>query len=167
MRTLLLTLGLCSITLAHAQMGTEALSPERKQEIQAQRVAFLTQRMALTPEEAQVFWPVYNSYEQELETLRKAQPNGRRGTMASDEWSEEQARTMLFEELAFDRKMLDLRERYYERFIQAIGARKTMTMQHAEREFHREIFKRVRNERSGKGPGRGGKEQRPAPERKI
>ncbi len=36
--------------------------PER---VEALRTAFLTNRLALTPEEAAVFWPVYNAFDGE------------------------------------------------------------------------------------------------------
>lgn len=36
-----------------------------KEKIMAEKIAFLTMEVGLTPEEAQVFWPVYNQVEKE------------------------------------------------------------------------------------------------------
>ena len=36
-----------------------------KEKLMAEKVAFLTLEIGLTPEEAQVFWPVYNQVEKE------------------------------------------------------------------------------------------------------
>ena len=33
---------------------------QMKERLQAEHIAFLTEKLELTPEEAQVFWPVYN-----------------------------------------------------------------------------------------------------------
>ena len=38
---------------------------------QAEKIGYITQRLQLTPEEAQVFWPVYNESKMEGEAVRK------------------------------------------------------------------------------------------------
>lgn len=47
-----------------AQSGK--LSEEKRKEFEAQKVAFFTQEMDLSPEEAAVFWPLYNEMQQKL-----------------------------------------------------------------------------------------------------
>ena len=45
--------------------------PQRKGErIEALKIAYITQALKLTVEEAQNFWPVYNTYTQEIKTAR-------------------------------------------------------------------------------------------------
>ena len=44
---------------------------DKNETISAMKISFLTQKLNLTPREAQVFWPVYNQYEDELESVRK------------------------------------------------------------------------------------------------
>lgn len=41
--------------------------------LKAEQVAFITDQVGLTPEEAQVFWPVYNKVEDRQTELRKAE----------------------------------------------------------------------------------------------
>ena len=54
----------------------EAQSPQAKQNsIQVLKVAFITKDLFLTAEEAQKFWPVYNSYTEELKKVRKDYKN--------------------------------------------------------------------------------------------
>ena len=44
--------------------------------VKAVRVALLTEKMSLSTEEAEKFWPVYNDYEKEQKMIReKFQPN--------------------------------------------------------------------------------------------
>ena len=47
-----------------AQSGK--LSDEKRKEFEAQKIAFFTQEMELTPEEAVVFWPLYNEMQQKM-----------------------------------------------------------------------------------------------------
>src|SRR5687768_4007221 len=43
-----------------------------RERVEAMKVGFLTQRLSLDTEEAKVFWPVYDKYQEELEALRKS-----------------------------------------------------------------------------------------------
>ena len=54
-----------------AQDGNE----ETGKNLEAVRVAFITNHLKLSPEEAQKFWPVYNNYIQEVKRARKDNPN--------------------------------------------------------------------------------------------
>jgi len=46
---------------AQKQNSTEQRK-EKKEMLEAQKIAFITSELSLTPEEAQTFWPVYNEY---------------------------------------------------------------------------------------------------------
>lgn len=43
------------------------------QKIESEKIAYYTQAIGLTPEEAKLFWPVYDSIEKEQFTLQKAE----------------------------------------------------------------------------------------------
>ena len=64
------------LILSFAINMLEAQSPQAKQNsIQVLKVAFITKDLFLTAEEAQKFWPVYNSYTEELKKVRKDYKN--------------------------------------------------------------------------------------------
>lgn len=65
-RILLFVIFAISITTVHAQQG------QRAERIEALKVAYITQVLKLTAEEAQKFWPTYNSYFEELKKVRQA-----------------------------------------------------------------------------------------------
>ena len=60
----------------HDAPGVQQEMPEKKfptkDEIQSQKIAFFTQELELTPDEAQKFWPVYNAEEKKQFAARKA-----------------------------------------------------------------------------------------------
>ncbi len=160
-RTLLLALPVLPIPL-FAQDDDGAIIPEeRKQEIKAQRAAFLTQRLDLSPEEAQKFWPVYNQYDKEIEAARKEQRDFRKGLKDGTGITESEANTAIDRELAARQKELDIRKKYAAEFKKTLGAVKTLELGRAEHDFNRELIKRVRDRigerRDGPGgPGRPG-----------
>lgn len=64
---------LLSATLStNAQPG----KPEREEKIEKFKIAFITERLDLTVEEAQKFWPVYNQFNNEMKELRKFRKPG-------------------------------------------------------------------------------------------
>lgn len=62
-----LVLFLCSAVNSNAQGKFEK---GWKEKIMSEKVAFLTIELDITPEEAQVFWPVYNKVGKELDQAR-------------------------------------------------------------------------------------------------
>ena len=80
-----------TVTVTQAQHGGgPPMSEEKREEIESMKVAFLTKKLELTPEEAQKFWPVYNQFQGELDKIRDEQRKVRmeRGGKASREREE-------------------------------------------------------------------------------
>lgn len=142
---------------SHAQDDDMQQIPEdRMQEIKAQKTAFLTQRLDLSPEEAQKFWPVYNQFDKELEGVRNSMREDHKDVKKDTELTEAEASAAIEKELASRQKELDIRKKYVPEFKKAIGAVKTLRLAKAERDFRRELIKRVRQrveERRGGAPG--------------
>ncbi|MFT3886017.1 MAG: hypothetical protein QM724_11465 [Flavobacteriales bacterium] len=136
-------LGAAAIT-GFAQDDDMSLPADRKQEIKAQKVAFLTQRMDLTTEEAQKFWPVYNQYDKEMEAVRQQMRDLRKDTRSKGELTEATASKAIDDALNGYQQELDIRKRYAGEFKKTIGAVKTVQLLRAEKDFNRELLKRVR-----------------------
>ncbi|MBS1582601.1 MAG: hypothetical protein JST66_10415 [Bacteroidetes bacterium] len=153
LRPLLLLLSLGSALFARPQDDeAPALSEERMQEIKTQKIAFITQRLALTPEEARTFWPVYDRYDQEIEAVRKEMRARNKEAREGTTLTEAEAARILDEGLAARQRELDIRKRYSGEFRKTIGAVKTLRLARSERDFNRELFKRVREHRDERHP---------------
>src|SRR5258705_11566219 len=63
-------IAMCTVSMAQPKRMMQG--GDRKEEIEAMKVGFLTRRLNLTPEEAKTFWPVYNQFQDELEKIREA-----------------------------------------------------------------------------------------------
>lgn len=126
----------------------QGIPPERMAEIKAQKVAFITQRLQLSPEEAQVFWPIYNQYDSEINAVRKAAGDSRRDRPDFARLTDAQAAPMLAQEIDQRRRENAIWEKYMLQFRDAIGARKALYLDRTERDFTREVFKRALDRRS-------------------
>jgi hypothetical protein len=72
MKKIINTLTICMMVLigagtAQAQQKTD---DGWKGRVMSEKIAFLTMELNITPEEAQVFWPVYNKVEKEIDQAR-------------------------------------------------------------------------------------------------
>jgi len=136
-----------------------AIPEERMQEIKAQKTAFLTQRLDLSPAEAEKFWPVYNQYDKETEANRKDMRAEHKAAKKDTELTEAEASAAIDKELAGRQKELDIRKKYAAEFKKTIGAVKTLKLAKAERDFRKELIKRLRDrmeerrEGGGRRPG--------------
>ena len=104
-----------------AQDGSET----RGERVEALKIAFITQKLQLTPDEAQKFWPVYNQYENEIRSLQLDYKNG--------------------PALENEEKLLNIRKKYSPSFEKVIGPQKLNTLFNAERDFRTLLIRRLQN----------------------
>lgn len=75
-KNLLIIFLLCLVQLAsnaQGQQGPPPQGPPPPKNIQALKVAFITRQLNLTADEAQKFWPVYNTYSDAVKKIRLEQ----------------------------------------------------------------------------------------------
>ncbi|MCB9170641.1 MAG: hypothetical protein H6597_07845 [Flavobacteriales bacterium] len=147
-----------SVPLQAQEDDGPPIPEDRLEEIKAQKSAYLTRKMDLSPEEAQKFWPVYNQYDKELEDARKEMREYHRSMKGRiEDLSESDASQMIDRELGFRQRDLDIRKKYTAEFKRTVGAQKTLQLFKAERDFNRELLKRLRDQGTGRdGPPPGG-----------
>lgn len=122
-----------------------AIPEERMQEIKAQKTAFLTQRLDLSPAEAEKFWPLYNQFDKELDANRKEMRADHKAMKKDTDPTEAEASAAIDKEMAGRQKELDIRKKYAADFKKTIGSVKTLKLGKAERDFRKELIKRFRD----------------------
>lgn len=132
-----------------------AIPEDRMQAIKAQKTAFITQRLDLTPAEAEKFWPVYNQYDKELEANRKEMRAMHQAVKNDADLTEAEASATIDKEMAGCQKELDIHKKYAADFKKTIGAVKTVKLARAERDFRKELIKRVRDRMEDRRDGGG------------
>ncbi len=109
--------------------------------VQAQRVAYITQRLGLTPEESGTFWATVNEYENKQRVIKQKYKPTRGVQLMSDDEAENYIQS------TFDRdqELLDLKKSYYEKFKQFLSPSKIALYPIAENEFKRVILRQLRD----------------------
>lgn len=133
---------LFSCLLLQAQGGR--MDAEKRKEFEAQKVAFFTQEMQLTPEEAGVFWPLYNEMRRKMGEARESmRPDAKIHPPAL---TEKQAEELIRNHLATEEKEAAIKKEYYHRIAKATSYKKLLLMQGAERNFHYQLWKKLGKE---------------------
>ena len=126
---LALALGLLGAFASRPAMLQGAGNGDR---IEALRIAYISEQLNLTPEEAQKFWPVYNAYKHDLKVVLQKYPAG-------TELSADQ-------QLALEQQKLDLKVKYKPQFESALGTVKLNQLYNLEHKFQ-EKLKEIREQR--------------------
>ncbi len=114
---------------------------QQMEAIEARRIAFLTEKMSLTPREAKVFWPIHNEYMKKVEALNKAYHDFHAAMPDVNQMTEEQALVYIDKELERMEKAAALRRDYQDKFLEVLSAKKIAMLYEAERGFNRMLFR--------------------------
>lgn len=126
--------------LTLASWSTFSQNSDKREKIKFLKVAFITERLALTETEAQKFWPIYNAYETEKDMQRRQGFEKRKEI--SDDITEAQARIMLVDFIKFERDRESLRVDFIENLLnqKVLPAKKILKLKTAEAEFNRKML---------------------------
>jgi len=117
-------------------------------QIHVERIAYFTEAIGLTPEEAQLFWPIYN----EMDNKRTALFDERAAIIHKfmnepDKLNDKQIDEHLNRLVAIQQKELALPAEYDARFRKVLPARKVMKLYVAEMGFRNYLLQKMRNVR--------------------
>lgn len=121
---------------------------ERMEKIRAAKVAFIGERLALTAEQAQQFWPVYTEYERKRHELRhKSRPFR---NVKLEDLSDQQMLEGIRAMQNGQQMELDLEREYTDRFLKILPVRQVVQLHKAEREFTKALLKKMDKRHPGK-----------------
>ncbi|WP_299820779.1 hypothetical protein [uncultured Pontibacter sp.] len=131
---------------AFALGSSSAIAQERNENIEAAKVAYLTDKVELTAEQAQKFWPVYNEYEAKRRDLMKGYRSGYRKNL--DDMSEQEAKARIDEMFDTRDRELALEKEYAARYQRIISTKQLIRLYRAERDFTKLLLKKLDNSRA-------------------
>jgi hypothetical protein len=106
--------------------------------IEAARIAYITDQLELTPEEAEKFWPIYREFTQQRREIRRQLRQTTRS--AHPDKTDQEIVDQQFE---MKQKELDLEKEYSGRLLKVISARKLRSLPQAERRFRQMILDQI------------------------
>lgn len=144
-----------TVLFAQPQKPSEEQRKKDFERIKAEKIAFITSELDLSPEEAQVFWPVYNQCWKELLESHKTMTDafyafhGKRGNDLSDKELEAKLDEYIAASKAHNQVMSD----WYPKFRAVLPVRKVAKLYQAEEAFQRRMIDNLKRQHPGKPQG--------------
>ncbi|MBK6983901.1 MAG: hypothetical protein IPH32_03650 [Bacteroidetes bacterium] len=133
----------CIIALsAMAQPGS------KRDKIDALRVTFISSKVPLSNQESQLFWPLYNEYNDKADNLKKSFRQQFIRDVDYSNVSDKEAEAYLVAELTLKQKEYELSKEYYEKFKKVLPIKKIALIRRAEEDFKKELIKNIKGNSS-------------------
>ena len=145
MRTYIVLLLLLTIYNINAQR-----SPRER--VKAFKIAYITEQLDLTPQEAQKFWPIYNEHEENMEKVNRQEKNlirDLRQQSTSLDFTDSKAGEYLNDFITVEEKKASLRKQLIVSLKNIIPNKKILTLIKAEADFHKRLVQQLRERRRG------------------
>lgn len=120
-----------------------AFSQKDKDAVEALRVEFVGKRLELSKAEADMFWPVYNEYNDKVKVLRK---NFRQSFKKPvDALSEKEIDELYLLDLQTKQAEAELYKNYRDKLKLIIGTKRMLKLIAAENDFKKEVIKTIQD----------------------
>lgn len=121
-----------------------AQKESKRDKIEALRVSFISQKVNFTTQEAQLFWPLYNEYQDKIILLRKSFRQLYNKNTNYNFETDKEAEAYLNAELYLKQKEFENFKEYLDKFKKIISVKKLALLLRAEDEFKKELIKNIK-----------------------
>jgi hypothetical protein len=128
---------------------TLAQDEEALRKVESARIALITERLELTPEQAEKFWPLYREYVAKRQDLRRQYMDARK-SVNGETLSEEESKRLLDKGLELKERQLALDRLYSERLNNVITTRQILQLRKAEEDFRQILLERLERRRDAR-----------------
>ncbi len=116
--------------------------------IKSLKIAFITERLNLSSDEAAVFWPVYNEHEDAIEKLRMRERTEVRARLQNfQNMSDQEIQSLMDEFLALENERNNRNMAFLKKMNNLISARKTFLLIKAEDDFKKRLLEQIQKRR--------------------
>ena len=143
------------ITLFSTILSAQNDSNQKKENIEARKIAFFTSKMDLNTEESLNFWPVVNEMNAELKEIRNKNAHGKMILIdkKSEDLSDEKLEEILDARMQIGKEQMDIKIKYHEKFKKILPIQKVAKFYQATREFKKlQSERKKQHNKTGKRP---------------
>ena len=120
---------------------------EKREQIKAMKVAFITSELDLTSAEAEKFWPIYNAFEEKEFELKHLKMRSfiKRYREGKDKMTEKEASLLLSQIENNEEDIFELRKKFIDNIKGILPALKIIRLKKSEEDFNRKLLLQYRN----------------------
>ncbi|HSG68603.1 MAG TPA: hypothetical protein VK994_07850 [Bacteroidales bacterium] len=117
---------------------------EMFEKMKSAKIAFITERLQLTPAEAEKFWPLYNEFESKMtEITRDLFRRFEERPENMQPLSDEEAEKIIQQRFSEEKALLDLKKEYYVKYKEVLSPSKIFLLYESENNFRRHMLERM------------------------
>ena len=123
---------------------------QKMEQVKSLKVAFITNELALTSDEAAKFWPLYNAFDDKQKELRKQKFSAfadRRDNLDLDKMTDKEATTLLAQMEDNEDQLYQLRKKFVVSLKGVLPAVKIIKLKKAEEDFSRKLLQQYRDKK--------------------
>jgi hypothetical protein len=125
----------------------QQIDPNVRAKMEAARIALITNRLGLTPEQAEKFWPVYREFAQKRQEIRREFRQAQKNVDPNDQDPKKQE-SLVTLGLQLKQKELNLEKDYSGRIMNVITAQQLLNLRRAEQDFRQYIINELGRRRA-------------------
>lgn len=156
MKRLLLLLIIFSVSLSSLAQGNPEQRERRENQLKNLKIAYITEQLNLSSDEAEKFWPIYNEHQKNIHQFRKKKMEAYRQKLRDDKSLESitdaEAKDILNHSLELDGNIVREIEAMYSNLESVLSPKKLLKLHQAEGDFNRRVLRELQKERGKRQP---------------
>jgi Spy/CpxP family protein refolding chaperone len=123
---------------------------EKKEQLKAMKIAFITDKLNLTPDEATKFWPIFNEFEAKQEQIRRQKMKSFIDRMDEDyldKMNEKDASALLSQMESTEEEQHQMRKKFVVSLKNILPSIKIIKLIKAEEEFKKTLLRQYKERR--------------------
>ena len=132
--------------------GQAQVRKRSHEKIRAYKIAYLTDKLNLTENEAQKFWPFYNKYSKKMMQLHREEHFNIKKTISEnggiDSLSEKKSKEILKIIQLIKQQQYETKTSFHKKISKILSFNKILKLEISEHEFNRKLMKKHRGKRS-------------------
>ena len=125
----------------------QAIDPKVREKVEAARIGMISNRLELTPEQAEKFWPIYREFAQKRGEIRQEFRQAQQAIDPTKPDPKKQQELLNFG-LQQKQKELDLEKDYSGRIMTVISAQQLLSLRKAEQDFRQLVLNQLQQRRA-------------------
>jgi len=128
---------------------TNAQHKKGRERIRAYKISFITEKLNLTPDEAENFWPIYNIYDKKMMSLHREERFNIKRKISEkggiEEFSEKEAKGMLLKIKNISEQRHNIKANFQNQVSKILSYKKILILEITEHEFNRKLIRKLKN----------------------
>lgn len=145
-KTILALLLTCSLsTLVNAQ------HKKGREKIRTYKISYITEKLNLTPDEAEKFWPLYNKYDKKMMQLHREERFNIKRKIKNkggiDNITEKESEDFLKKIRLLSQERYKIKADFHNKISKVLPYKKILTLEITEHDFHRNLIKKFKRKK--------------------